>query len=272
MDTKLGALALVVVLLLAGCSGVNEAATDSPDGTETVTPTPELTDEVTPTQTAITGQHPAITDGTFDVSTLVRGHLTALRGAESFTLLNNRTVTFVENGSVFGRGVLINKADVANQRLRLESRFFTPDGDIQNEQIRFSNATTTCTLRSGEYECSDDGVSTERIIGFTMETTSLETIGAPDFKSDGIAEREGQSLYRYSASAFRTSMDSNTEGELYGPDPTLEEATLLVDPNGRIVEYSLTYRTGGENPQELTLTYVTTAINTTTLEPLDPPE
>jgi hypothetical protein len=100
-----------------------------------------------------------------------------------------------------------------------------------------------------------------------METTSLETIGAPDFRADGIAERAGQSLYRYSASAFRTSLDSNTESELYGTNPTLVESTLLVHPNGRIVEYSLTYRTGGESPQELDLTYVTAAINETTFEP-----
>lgn len=283
MNTKLGVFVLAVVVLLAGCSGGNGTATEIPDGTETVTPkltdrtetatpTPVPTDEPSTPQTAIAGEHPAVTDGTLDISSLVREHLTVLQGAGSFTLLNNRTITYVENGSVSGRTVLVNKADIANQRQRLVKRVFTPDGDIQNELISFRNATTTCTLRSGEAECSDGGVSIQRIIASTMETTSLETVGAPYFRPDGIAEREGQSLYRYSATAFRTSMDSNTMSELYGADPTLMEAILLVHPSGRIVEYSLTYRTGGDAPQELDITYVTTAINATTFEPLDPPE
>jgi hypothetical protein len=261
MDRKLVVLVVAVALLLAGCSGGNGGAPEAADGTEAATP-----------QEATAGEHPAVTEGTVDTSTLVQEHLTVLRGANSFTVLNNRTVTFVDNGSVAGRSVLVNRADVANQRQLQENRVLTPDGDIRDELIRFGNATTTCTLRSGEYECFDGGVSTQRILGSTIETTSLETFGAPDFAPDGIADREGQSLYRYSASAFRTSMDSESESKLFGTDPTLVEATMLVHPSGRIVEYSLTYRTGDEPSQELDLTYATTAINATTFEPLDPPE
>jgi hypothetical protein len=256
MDRKLVILALAGALLLAGCSGGSGGTPEASDGTGTAAP-----------MEATAGEHPAVTDGRLDVSIILQDHLTVLRGAESFTILNNRTATYVENGSVSGRSVLINKADIANQRQRLESRSFTPDGDIQTELVRFGNATTTCTLRSGESDCSDGGISTRRIMGSTVETTSLETLGAPEFRPDGIADREGQSVYRYSASAFRTSMGSETSAELYGTDPTLVKATLLVHPNGHIVEYSLTYQTGGDTPQELDLTYVTTAINATTFEP-----
>mgnify|MGYP000515993898 CR=1 FL=1 len=270
MGKKQAALMMTVVLLLAGCSGGNGGATGTPAGTETVTQTPESTGELATPQTAIAGEHPAVTNGTLEISNLVQEHLNFLRGVESFTVLNNRTFSYVENGSVSGRSVLINKGDITNQRQRLEIRAFTRDGDIERELIRYSNATTTCMLRDSESQCSSGGVSTREIIGSTMETTSLETVGAPAFRPDGITNREGQSLYRYSASEFRASLDSNTESELYGANPTLVEATLLVHPTGRIVEYSLTYQTGSETPQELELTYVTEAINATTFEPVNP--
>jgi len=263
MGRKLVVLVLAGALLLAGCVGGSGDASESPDATETATPTP-------PEATA--GEHPAVTESTVDVSTFVRGHLTVLSGLKSFTVLDNRTVTYVENGSVVVRAVQVNKVDMANQRQRVEQRQLAPDVDIPDELILFRNATASCQLRSGEYECGDGGVSTQRLIASTIETTSLETFGAPEFSPDGIVDRDGQSLYRYSASAFRTSMDSTTREELFGADPSLVEATLLVHPSGRIVEYSLTYRTGGEAPQELDLAYTTTAVNVTSVEPPDPPD
>lgn len=268
MDRKLAVLVLVGALLLAGCIGGGGDTSGATNGTENAT----TTDDPAPSAKAIAGEHPAVTEGTLNASSLMRDHLVVLRQAESFTVLNNRTFTYVENGSVSARTVLVNKADTANQRQRVENRVFAPDGTIQNEQIRFWNATTTCRRTSYESEengCFDGGVSTQRIIANTVETTSLETVGAPKFSPDGIAERESQSLYRYTAAAFRASMDSKTGDELYGADPTLVEATLLVHPNGRIVEYSLTYRTGDETSKEADLTWVTTDINATTFESFD---
>jgi hypothetical protein len=261
--------ALTVPLVLAGCIGS--------DGTASDTPQPEAgageTPATTPTGDSGSGQaseldeHPAVSDGTLNVSQLVRGHIDALSQSDSFTILNNRTATYANNGTSQGRSVMTNRVDLANQRQYVERRSVDGDGQVRAVEARYGNATTTC-LNSGEgFQCQETGVETREMLGLAIETTSLETVAAPAFSPDGTVERNGQSLYRYSASSFHSPLESNTESELYGEDPSLVTATLLVHPDGRIVSYTLTYRTGGETPQTLELVYRTDGIDDTTVSP-----
>jgi hypothetical protein len=294
MTTELRVLALALVLLVAGCSGGNGAATQpaadttSPDATteptpdgSTATATPGPTDPPTTTtqpatttpepttQVAVPGEHPAVTDGTLDASTLVGDHIAALRDANSLTVVNDRTGTYVANGTTRFTSTLTNELDLANTRQHLTYRVYDGDDTLQRELVRHSNATTTCTRRDDEYDCTDTGTDTRRLLASTMETTSLETFAAPAFQPDGIVERDGQTLYRYTATSFHADLDQDTRDELFGPDPSLHNATLLVHPGGHIVEYTLTYTTGTDPDQRLTLTYRITSIDTTTVEPLD---
>ena len=281
MNRPLAAVILAVVLVLAGCTGGGESpsgttpetqtgagdlnATGAPDPTETAaTDTPEPTD--TPAQAA-PGGHPASRDGALNASRLGRDHMLVISRADSFTVVNNRTVTYLENGSVRSRSVVVNRGDLAATSHRIDRRSIGGDGGVRVEETRYENATTSCLVSPSGAECRDAGVGPREIVGLTMETTSLETLAAPDFSPDGIARRDGRSLYRYSATSFRASMPSGTAKELYGADPALETATLLVHPSGRIVSYALTYRLGGETPQELNTTYVTSGIDATTVVP-----
>jgi len=281
MKMERGVLVLAVVLLVAGCTGGNGPTTQTAPGTTTSTSTHEqtagpttTTDPATstagPTTTreAIPGEHPAVTDGTVDSSTLLGDHLATLRDADSLTVLNNRTGTYVANGTTAFRSSLTNKIDLANTRQHLTVRVYDDDGDLDRHRVQVSNATTTCTGHDETLDCTDTGVDTRRLLGSTVETTSLETLAAPAFTPAGIVEHDGHTLYRYTATEFRTDIDSNTQDELFGDDPTLVDATLLVHPSGRIVQYTITYTTGGDTDQRLALTYRTTAINTTTVDPL----
>lgn len=282
MKKKLIVLALAVTLLLAGCIGSDGTTSETPQPeagageTPATTPT-EAGDGETPAatdegdsgsgQASELDEHPAISDGTLNVSQLVRGHIDALSQSDSFTILNNRTGTYANNGTVQGRTVMTNRVDLANQRQYVERRSVEDDGQARVVEARYGNATTTCLSRGEGFQCRETGVETRQMLGLAIETTSLETVAAPDFSPDGTVERNGQSLYRYSASSFRSQMDSNTESELYGESPTLQSATLLVHPDGRIVSYTLTYQTGGDTPQTLELVYRTGEIDETTVNP-----
>lgn len=275
MNKKLGVLILVLALVLAGCTGSDGTASETPSqsdavagDTQTTTPTEQSGTEATQaSESAAPGEHPAVSDGAVNISQLVGGHLVVLSQSESFTVVNNRTVTYVENGSVQGRTVMINRGDIANQRHHIERRSIDSDGSVRFVETRYANATTTCVNSGEQFQCRDTGVETREIVGLIVETTSLETVAAPDFSPDGAVERNGQSLYRYSASSFRSPIEPETEGELYGDEPSLVTATLLVHPNDRIVEYSLTYQTGGDNPRTLELVYRTSELNETRVTP-----
>jgi hypothetical protein len=259
---------LAVVVVLAGCTGGGGPATASPPQAESGTgeSPASATDTPAPDPT-LAGGHPAANDGTVNVTRLLGDHLRVLSRSDSFTVGFTRTATYVANGSLRTRGEVVNRASLAAERLRIERRSVRGDGRVEFDEIRYANATTSCLVSGNGVQCGDGGVDPRRIVGLTVETTPLETLAAPAYAADGVVQRNGQSLYRYSASSFRSPLPSGTERELFGEDPSLVDSTLLVHPSGRIVTYTLTYRITAETPQELALAYSTSDVNATTVVP-----
>jgi|GEM_PF-2527990 len=259
-------------------AGESETGGDDDDASDADDATATDGDEadsgtVTPAETADAGtvrtvadEHPYVTDGRLDARALARAHLEALGGAESFTLTNNGTVTYASNGTVATRITDVRRFGLASERLLIERRSATPDGTVQGRSSRFDNGTTTCTRYAGEAGCSEGGFDRRRAVGLAMETTSLETLAGPAFAPDGTVERDGRTLYRYSATSLRSDLGESTQSEL-GPNASLESATLLVAPDGRIVEYRFALeRDGGAGTRVgLDRTYRTRAVDATSV-------
>lgn len=212
----------------------------------------------------LSGEHPYVADGRIDVRALVRAHLEALRRADSFTLTNNATVRYASNDSVATRITDVRRVGLANERLLVERSAATLDGTVQGESGRYDNRTTTCNWDGDEPDCTEGGFDRRQALGFTVETTGLETVAGPAFTPDGTVERDGRMLYRYSATSLRGDLDESTRSEL-GPNATLADATLLVAPDGRIVEYRFAVERGDGNGNRVVLerTYRTRTVNAT---------
>lgn len=217
----------------------------------------------------VADDHPYVADGTLDVRALVVAHTDALGRAGSLALTNNGTVRYAANGSLSARITDVRRFDFDARRLSILRRSAAPDGETLGESGQFANATTTCTLFEGEVQCAAGGFDRRQALGLTMETTSLETVAGPAFAPNGTVERDGRSLYRYTATSLRPSLGESVRSEL-GPNPSLRRATLLVAPGGRIVEYRFTLERddgSGETAERVVLqrTYRTSAVNATTV-------
>lgn len=287
--TRRTATLLVVALaLVAGCSGFladdasqSSPATDgagvettaspddgTPDGTGTAAPDTGATAAATaaPDVRTRSDEHPYVSGGSLDVSALLRTHLEALGRAESFRLTNNGTARYVSNGTQVARFTDVRRFGLSARRASILRRSTATDGTVQGLSARFVNASATCTRTGDEARCGQGGFERQRALGLTVETTSLETLAGPAFAPNGTVERDGRSLYRYTATELRSSLDEDTRAEL-GPDPSLRSSTLLVAPDGRVVEYRFAVERGdGEGTRVLLeRTYRTRAVNATTV-------
>lgn len=262
MRRTLATLALAVALVLAGCPGGGESGTaapttDSPDG--------PATNGVgaTPTPVPLADDHPYVTADTLDMRALVRAHLQRLRALESYMLDNNVTAEYAANGSAAGSATRLDRVDLADQRAAVMARQRSPEGTLLRETGTYRNATHACTLREGSLTCRETAFDKPRVVGMALETTALETVYGPAFEPNGTITRDGQGLYRYTATALREDFPAGTAGEL-GTNPVLSEATLLVHPSGRIVEYEITYTTGSDDQRQRgTYVYTTRNVNAT---------
>jgi hypothetical protein len=262
MRRTLATFALALALVLAGCpageSGTVSTTDDSPDGT--------ATDGVGATQTPVplADEHPYVADGSLDVSGLLTAHIQRLRSVESYTLGYNLTAAFAANGSDSGSLTRVDNVDLADERAVFLVRQRGSDGEA-SESGQYRNATHACSIQQGELACNEAAFDEQRVVALAVETTSLETLGAPDFEADGTVTRDGQGLYRYTATTLREDLPEQTATEL-GTNPALSEATLFVHPSGRIVEYEITYTTGsGDQRQRATFVYTTRDVNATSV-------
>ena len=268
MRRLLAAVCLAVVL--AGCAGGGPATdatagtatdrqvtggTDAPAGTQTPTPRATLTDE-----------HPYVEGDRVNATAMLLSHFRVLERAESFTVANNLTAAWAANGTSLGRQVVVNRADIAAERWRLTRRSFGPDGTSRIDETRYANATRSCLVGS-ETACRDGGFDRRRVLGLTVETTALESLRGPDFRPAGTVTRDGQALYRYTAETFRDPLPEAAASDL-GREPALENATVLVAPDGQVALYRVTYTVATDGGRQRgTLTYTTRALNATTVSP-----
>jgi len=263
MRHTVATLALVLALALAGCasgggSGTASPTTDSPTGTAT-----DGTG-ATPTPAPIADEHPYVTDGSLDTKALVTAHIQRLRAVESYTLGYNLTAEYASNGSSSAALTRADRVDLADERATLLIRQRGSDGDV-SESGQYRNASHACSIQQGELACNEAPFDEQRVVALAVETTSLETVAGPAFEPAGTVTRDGQPLYRYTASAFRDDLSESVASEL-GANPVLNESTLLVHPSGRVVEYRLTYLTGsGDRRQRATAVYTTRDVNATSV-------
>lgn len=300
-------LLVVVLVVVAGCSGLPGGSDDDQAGGVNATPPPDTGESprgnatagdgsamsgdgsTTPTADAggtgapdttaagiggtptgppatVAGEHPHLADGSLDVATLVGAHVDVLAGVDSVRLTNNGTARYVGNGSVAVRITSVREVDFADRRRWAVLRSVDGDGEVLSGTDRYENATTTCSRFDGTVECQSGGFDRHRALGQVVEITSLETVGGPDFVPNGTVERDGRELYRYTATSFRSSLSDRTRSEL-GPNATLRHASLLVAPNGRVVEYRIVYeRDHGNARVVMDRTYLTTGVDATSLD------
>lgn len=282
MAQKIQVLCVAFLLLVAGCASTGGDGAGSPtdggvDQTDaTVSPSPgagtgaqNAPGTSRPTATAaptLADDHPYVGNGSLAVARLMRDHVDALRRTVSFTLTNNGTIRHAANRTLRARITDVRRFDLEGQRLAIRRSSVDADGDRMGVSGRFVNETTTCTVLSSDGDCDDDGFDRRRALGHTVETTSLETLAAPEFRAKGTVRKDGRLCYRYTAGEFRPSLSEDLRSEL-GPNPSLVNATLLVAPDGRIVSYRIAYERDAEGGRALMdRTYRTGAVNATTVQ------
>lgn len=239
MRRMLVAVALVLLVLAAGCAGLSSG--DDGTGANATEGTQPTADGEPDDQrsASLDEPHPHVESGTLSFSSLGREHLATLREMETFALTDTVTVTNVADGSIRTRVTTEKRFDLAGERLLVEQRQETGNGGLV--QALYRNATTQCTHQSGSTQCREEAFAVEQALGRVVEITSLETAGAPAFSPNGTTTVDGEPVYRFSADSLREDPPEQSRSELDGQNPTIESATLLVSPDGAIVRYDVRY-------------------------------
>lgn len=227
-------LALVLVVLLAGCAGL------SGDGGSNGSGGPAAdTGSASTEGGSLEGPHPHTEGDRLDPRALTSEHLGTLRDEAAFVVTDTTSVGSTENGSVQFRLITDKHVDLAAEQLLVEQRRESDDGTSELGQALYQNATTTCSRTSGSTDCRENDFDSGRALGRAIEITSLETVAAPAFSPDGTTTVDGQAVYRFSASSLRENPPEQALTEL-GQNPELESATLFVSPEGYVVRYDVT--------------------------------
>lgn len=264
MRRTMAVVGLVTLTILGGCLGpggadgqagtnAREQTTQTDVGTDT---NPSSTaasggsddGEVTGTST-VAGEHPYMQNGSMSYSTLLRDHVTSLESSGSISMASNRTAYYVANDTLAVRIPQVREMKFDPPEAVFLQRQELPDGTLTREIYRTGERSCireTSTERTPSVECHDTSTSSQRLLGYTVETTSLETLAALSFRPEGTDTRDGQQLYRYRASSLRSGVPADQK---LGDNVTLDSATLLVSPDGRIVRYEVTYQRASEGTQ-----------------------
>ena len=221
MRRALGTMLVVVLVVLAGCSGVFGG--DGDDSTETVTPAAVPTDK--PTPTPVPQFAPGLTgEGIENPRVLVGAHTSVLRN-RSFTLRSNSTGV-AQNGSIIGRSTGTLRAGSPSEGVHYVSEgngtatysIWAKGGRTFQKQT-FPNGTTTYR----QYEA----YSGER---YGVSGAGLRTLLEPfSIANSSVTERErnGTTLYLVRGDA--------RNDERYGQGNI--SLRMLVDSRGFIHSY-----------------------------------
>ena len=239
------AVVAVVVVVLAGCSGV-ALGPDSGSDTETVTPVAVPTDS---------GFAPGLgPSGVADVSTLAASHGGALEGT-SFTVLTNRTVRW-PNGSIRSR---------MNVKLRLsESRSFHADVSVRgtdapvvigepptaaeywaNDEVYLRRQVIDNRTEFSRYRSEEEYVGTWR---FWLGTIALDigpstdlrrTIGSYDTRIAGERTLDGETVVHVTGTRVTSERFVDDQSDAFG----VSNATLhaFVTESGFVQSYYVVY-------------------------------
>lgn len=269
---------LAVLLVLAGCAGGGDGTTTDTvtttapavgeDATETSTQ--ETTASPTTTVKQLSGEHPYVEDGILNGSLLLGNHLQALVNSDSYTLKDSITGTNVNNGSVPVTDAVFLKVNGSQERsngtwLAYQS-WRSPDQPTDS----YRNDTTHCIRQSETIECYERPFTfgTYRQFGRDMYFLgTVRKINRLQFEPDGIVTRDGQELFRYTATGFTSDLPETGYSE-HLTDVTFVSATVLVTAEGYVYEFTVTVE--GESdygPLRVERTHRVTAMNRTTVDP-----
>jgi hypothetical protein len=268
---------IVALVVLAGCGGVLGDDGGSSD-VETVTPAPVPTDEPTPTPVpqlapGLTGQ------GIENASALAAAHEAALRN-RSFTSWTNYTIRY-RNGTLYrrsnasvrvaggGRGRVLAEYKYGQERAN-ESRFARYDIWIGDERavsaLTYTNGTTT-------YRNETSVFVTPRVF------TRIAGLGATKNPFNGSETRIIGKTMRNGIERYRVAIREpsvlprlpgleRSQSRVDGTEWTLINATAVIDANGLVREFDMTYAAETESGGDVEVTYTVrrSAIGNTTTE------
>lgn len=229
----LAAVAVAALVLLAGCGGADQTATESPgmggespEGTAEGTPTASATSTPTPSDPfAGVSMAPGTTeDGVTNASELLAAHASALDG-RSVTV--DMDFTLEVNGSgqnVSFRGKVTPDDDRGWMRIDLQDgtgTYYTESGTtyqkvVQNGETSYGTTTSV------------SAIPTKPRFGADIRIRSAIT--AANWTATGVVERDGEQLIRYEA----TDVDLPDSVNVSGDTTTETSGTLLVGEDGAV--------------------------------------
>ncbi len=236
-------LAVVLVLGLAGCSGVSPFSSD-------VSPPNGFNES-----------------GITDAETAADQHMAALSKHDNYTQTMNFTSTESE-----GKINLSVQVDEANERANMDGRIEGEGEELlsvelyQDENMTYEK--TDMPLFGTVYNTSEEPFSSFRE-NQTNDTDMDQWLANSSFEEGDTVTRDDETLYRYNA----TDVDepdafTNTSGVSNGSIDSFN-ATLLVDEEGivRSFEFDIAYTADGETEETMGELRVTDVDSTTVNEP-----
>lgn len=255
METRrLSIICLVVVIGLAGCSGL------SPLGESTNTDDGETHDI----------SHPAgyNESGITDPEKAADQHESALDEYDNSTLklnVSGEIVPFDFDMNISMKADTADQIGLLSMSGTMEGETFMEESEYYSDGMRY---TMNKTLEEQtQYDAYRDSFGGSSLGGFV---TSSEWLTNAHFGNSTRVTHDGEAMFRYnatgadSAKPFITGFDDN---------PTLNEfnGTMFVDEEGivRSFSYTMNYTTTDGKQKTMTANYQTTGINTTTVEKPD---
>ncbi|MFC3476943.1 hypothetical protein [Halobacterium litoreum] len=237
MRDALPAVAVVALLVLAGCSGASAPSDPTATGTTTDAATTDepTTSPATTTQSAASGYPPGVSaDGVENASALAEAHRASVveRGAVL-------TATTRTNGTVNNRTVAVDASETArltanaselrwsvsatttrgNATTRLDERYYANESTLVSRVEREGNVTVRSRNRSSFWNRAVLGAASKaRIVNVTLSNANYAVAD--------VAERDGRTVTTLVAE----------NGTYSGRQPVVEyNATVTVAESGRVL-------------------------------------
>jgi len=255
MSNRLGALAVVALVLLAGCSGGLTGDGGSPDDAAATT---GQTDAATTEAVAeISAQPWATADEQVDFETLREVHADALANASTYAF---ETARSSEDGTSSESRIAVDRdAD------RVLFTATVTEGDSDQSQATYVSGDSlySRTGADGEFTYDQQNATDGEVEGLVTEQSSLGPTGgvAEALEWEYVGAEDGQ--YRFEADSIAASEETSFDAD----NATESTGTLVVDETGYIAEFSMSLTIAtAEGEESASLSYATSGVGDTTVE------
>lgn len=235
-------LAVILCILLAGCTGFG--------GSESVTPT-DTTDsvETDPRDTSTPNEQnppPNVTDLPFTEAEslntthlLIEYHIPALQSSEGYAAIDEIRFDEPTDTGVIER-VVTMRANIAKQRAQWVTNFTTEDGEtVQDTVIYFNNESLfRWWVKDGENATEEPMNREFSAVAATMsmDDTTLEIFANIEMTADKTVTSDSEVRYYFTGDSF---IDDPSQG--IGENPVLHSATVVIDDDGIIRSFEAEY-------------------------------